>query len=265
MRQTIRVGFSRFGLGRLERLLDGVQIVAVFDPQDLPVVGAEPAGHVLGEGKLGAAVDRHPVVVVEADEPAEAEVAGQGGGLGGDPLHHVAVAAEDEGEVIDDLPAAAVEARRQVALGDGHADGVGNTLAQGAGRGLDPGGVPVFGVPGGLAAPLAEAFELVEGKIISAQAKQAVKQGGGVPAGEHEAVPVGPAGVARVVFQHPGPQHVGCGRQAHGRAGVPGLGRLDGVHRQRPNGVHAQAVQQLFGLRHSKILLSARSDLSEQT
>ena len=62
-----------------------------------------------------------------------------------------------------------VAARRDHFFRQCHADGVGKTLAQGAGGGLDPGGVPVFGVPGGLAAPLAEALELIEGKIISAQ------------------------------------------------------------------------------------------------
>ena len=43
-----------------------------------------------------------PVVVVQDDELPQAEVAGQGAGLGGEPLHEIAVARKDIGEMVHD-------------------------------------------------------------------------------------------------------------------------------------------------------------------
>ena len=48
------------------------------------------------------AVDRDPVVVEDADQPAEAEVAGQRGRLVADALHEAAVAGDDVGVVVDE-------------------------------------------------------------------------------------------------------------------------------------------------------------------
>jgi hypothetical protein len=70
----------RLGVGI--RLPDGLQIVSVPDPQDLPAVGLEPLRHVFGKRQAGAAIDGHVVVVVKADQTAQAEMAGQGGRLG---------------------------------------------------------------------------------------------------------------------------------------------------------------------------------------
>ena len=52
------------------------------------------------QAELGGAVDRDVVVVVDVDEPAEAEVAGQRGGLVADALLEVAVGADHEGVVV---------------------------------------------------------------------------------------------------------------------------------------------------------------------
>ena len=57
------------------------------------------------------------VVVVEADELAEAKVAGERAGLGGDALLQAAVAADDVGEVVDDGKVRLVEGRREMRLG----------------------------------------------------------------------------------------------------------------------------------------------------
>jgi hypothetical protein len=63
------------------------------------------------------------------------------GGLVADPLHQAAVAAEDIGMVVDDVVA---EFGRQVALGERHADGVGQPLAERPGGDLDAAGVAAF-------------------------------------------------------------------------------------------------------------------------
>ena len=50
----------------------------------------------------------------------------------------------------------------QLRLGDRHAHGVGQPLPERAGRDLDTGGVPDFGVSRCRRAPLAEVLEIVE-------------------------------------------------------------------------------------------------------
>ena len=63
------------------------------------------------------------------------------------------------GVVIDDLVA---ERALQQPLGERHADGVGEALAERAGGRLDAGGVAVLGMAGGLGAELAEVLQLVD-------------------------------------------------------------------------------------------------------
>ena len=78
----------RHGLGRLDRLADRVEVgVAVGDVLRVPAERVKARRDVLGERDVGVAVDGDLVVVVEDDELAEAPVAGEGGGLGGDALH----------------------------------------------------------------------------------------------------------------------------------------------------------------------------------
>lgn len=63
--------------------------------------------------------------------------------------------------VVNDLGVGLVEARRQVGLGHGQADGVTDALAQGAGGHLDTVRQEVLGVAGGGGAPLAELLQVV--------------------------------------------------------------------------------------------------------
>ena len=159
----------------------------------MPAVGLEAPDRVVVEGQLGRPVDRDVVVVVDVDEPAEAEVAGQRGGLVADALLEAAVAGDDEGVVVDHVGA---ERGAQPALGEAHADAVGEALAERAGRDLDPGGVAGFGMAGRAAAPLAELAQVVEGEAVAGQVEHRVQQDRGVAVGQHEAVAVGPVRVA---------------------------------------------------------------------
>ena len=54
-----------------------------------------------------------------------------------DAFHEAAVADEHVGVVVDDVEAGPVELRGQHLLGERHADGVGEALAERAGGGLD--------------------------------------------------------------------------------------------------------------------------------
>ena len=87
--------------------LEPVDREVVADVDHVPAVRLEalPTSSVIttstGLGELDL------VVVVEGDQVAEAEVAGERAGLGGDALLDVAVARDREGVVVDDLVAAA--------------------------------------------------------------------------------------------------------------------------------------------------------------
>ena len=80
----------------------------------------------------------------------------------------------------------------RTSLGDRHADGVGEALAERSGGGLDAGGVAVLGMARGHRVELAEAPELVEGQRVAAEVEQRVEEHRAVPVREHEAVPVRP-------------------------------------------------------------------------
>ena len=71
------------GLAGVDRVAQLVEVVGVLDGQRVPAVGLEALGAVLGgEAQRRRAVERDVVVVVEVDEPAEAELAGQRRRLG---------------------------------------------------------------------------------------------------------------------------------------------------------------------------------------
>ena len=226
-----------------DRGFDPGEVVAVHHPLHVPSVSIEPQARVLREGQVRAAVDRDAVVQVEDDQLAQAEVPREGTGLGGDALHHVAVAGDDIGEVVDDLVAGAVVPGRQVGLGHGHAHGVRNALAERSRGGLHAGRIAVFGMAGRLAFPLPEIPELIEGQIVAGEMQHGVEQHGTVPAGEHEAVPVRPVGILRVVPHEARPQHVGDGRGFHGKARVAAVGLLNGVDGQHADGVDASLLE----------------------
>ena len=139
--------------------------------------------------------------------------------------------------------AGAVELVAQAALGDGHPDGVGEALAERAGGRLDARCQAVLGVAGRDAAPLAERLEVLERDLVAGQVEERVEQHAGVAGGQHEPVAIGPVGARRRVAQEPRPDHVGHRRGAHRRARVPGIGLLDGVDRERPDGVDGELVE----------------------
>ena len=64
-------------LGGGDGVADGLEVVAIADPLGVPAVGVEAGGHVLAEGHRRRAVELDPVVVVEDDQLAQPEVAGE--------------------------------------------------------------------------------------------------------------------------------------------------------------------------------------------
>ena len=224
--------------GLVDGGLDGVAVVTVHLGDNVPTVGLEAGRGVVGEPGRGLfatahlTVDGDVVVVVEGGQLAQTQGTGQGAGLVGDALHQAAVAQKGIGVVVDDVVAGLVELGGQGLFGDGHADGVGDALAQGTGGGLHARRIAVFGVSGGLGVQLTEILQVVDGQIVPGQMQQGVDQHGAVAVGEDEAVTVGPLGVGRVVLHVVVPQNLGDIGHAHGRARMTGVGFLDRVHAQ---------------------------------
>lgn len=126
------------GLGLGDELGDAGEVVHR-SLEDLPAVGLVALGNVLGEGDVGGAVDGDLVGVVEGDELPEPQVSRQGG-FGSDALLEAAVADQGVGVVVHDRALRRVEPGGEDALGDRHADGRRDALAEAGGEDADAGG-----------------------------------------------------------------------------------------------------------------------------
>ena len=85
----------------------------------MPVIGFEALRYIFGKAQIRGAVERDQVVVIQHDQLAQLQRAGQRAALVGDALHQVAIPADHVCVVIDDLGLACVVDRLQVLLGDG--------------------------------------------------------------------------------------------------------------------------------------------------
>ena len=126
--------------------------------------------------------------------------------------------------------------------GHGHADRIGQALAQRAGGGLHARGQAVFRVPRGQAAPLPVAPQVIQGQPVAGQVELDVQGQAGMPAGQDETVPAEPVRVGRVMPEHMLVQQVGDGGQAHRRARMAGARFLHGIHGQNPDQVDGALV-----------------------
>ena len=238
-------GPPHLALGLDQGPLEPFHVVAVaVDLLDVPAVGLETLGPVLGEGQLRRAVDADVVVVVDDHEIVQAQVTGQRAGLGGDALLQVAVAGEDVDLVVDDREALAVEVVGQVLLGDGHAHGIRDPLPQRAGGRLDAELGIVLGMSRRLALPLPEPAECPPASdVVAGQIEQGVEQHAAVPAREDEPVAVVPGGMGRIELQVPRPQDVGRRGHAHRHARMAALGLLDRIQREKTDRIDAQLIE----------------------
>ena len=228
----------------LDRLADGVAVVAV-DLLDVPAEGLEAALRVVGIREARLALDRDVVVVVEVDEIAEAEVAGERRRLLADPLLEIAVGADAVDVVLDRAEhLIAGEARGHHLRGERHADAVRQPLPQRAGGHFDAAGVAVLRMSGGARAPLPEVLQLVHRHVgIAGEVEQRVEQHRRVAGREHEAVAVLPVRIRRIVVEELGPDDERDVGHPHRRAGVPRLRFFDGVDREEANGVDAKLFE----------------------
>jgi hypothetical protein len=145
--------------------------VPVHAVDDLPAVGLEALGRVVGKPAIDFAIDRD----VEADELAELQGARQRTGLVGNAFHQAAITQEYPGFVVDDLVTRAVELGGEHLFGHCKANGVGDALSKRTRGCLDGTARFVFRMSGCPEAQLAEVPDLLDWEIfITGQMQQTV-------------------------------------------------------------------------------------------
>ncbi len=224
-----------------------VEVVGVLNRLGMPSVGFEPFAYVFGESDLGVAVDRDVIVVVQVDDVAKAQMARDRCRLARDALHHVAVAGDRENLMVEQAGAVAIEARRHVLGRDRHTHAVAEALAERTRRGFDAGGQMIFGMTGGFAAELAEAFDLVEREVVPGQVEHRIEQHRAMPGRQHEAVASVPVRIFRVMADEACEEQIGRRRHPHRHAGVTGVGLLHCVDREYANRVDAKLIEIRLG------------------
>ena len=234
---------SVVGVRRLDGGFDRCDVIAVLDLLGMPLVGIEALQHVLRPGHRRRAIELDAVVVIEHDQFAEAEVAGQAGRFGRDALLEVAVGGDDIGPVIDDVAAGSVELGPEARLRDRHPDCVGESLTEWPRGRLDPRREAVLGVTRRDAAPLPERLQVVERDVVAGQVQERVEEHAGVPGAQHEPIAIRPFGVRWRVAQEARPQDVRHRCGAHRGARMTGIGLLDAVDRERPDRIDGELIE----------------------
>src|SRR6185312_1550803 len=112
-------------------------MVAVGNRADVPAIRLEAACAILGESEIGSSRKRHMVVIIEVDQLAELQMAGERSRLRGDALHQVAVADDPVCEMIDDFGAGAIVACGQVRFGHRQTYAIAEALTERARGRLD--------------------------------------------------------------------------------------------------------------------------------
>ncbi|CCJ99103.1 hypothetical protein BN130_1737 [Cronobacter malonaticus 507] len=158
-------------IGNLFRLFDSafdsLWIVAVNLMHHVPVVGFETFGGVIGKPAFGFAINRDAVVIVEANELAEAQRARERADLMGDAFHQAAVAHKHIGIMIHNLMARAVELRRERFLGNRQTNSIRQPLAERPGGGFHARRIADFRVARRFGVQLAEVFQLFHRQVVA--------------------------------------------------------------------------------------------------
>ena len=138
------------------------RVVGVADTLHVPAIGQKSRRDIVAESEIRVPLDRHPVAVVDPAQIAEHLVTGERGRFARYALHHVAIAANRINVVVEHREVRPIEMLGEPAPGERHANAVAATLAERAGRGLDPGCQVVFRMAGTLAADLPKPLDIVE-------------------------------------------------------------------------------------------------------
>ena len=222
-------------LGSVDRGAHVVEYPAVFEALSVPTECVEALGDVFRKGQTGIALNRDAIVVVDHRDLAETKVATERGGLLGDAFHQVAVGADAEDAVVDDLVAGAVVALGHHALGECEADHVANTLTKRTRRHLNTRGVTNLRMSRRQRTPLAKLLQVFERDVIARQMQRRVLEDADVAGRQDKAVAPRPMRLLRVVVEVLAVVEVCNRRECHCRAWMAGVRLLHAVHGERPN------------------------------
>ena len=150
-------------------------------------------------------------------------------------LLEAAVPDEGVGVMIDEVPS---EPFAQERFGKRHSGRVGDALAQGARRDLDPAGRVELRMALAVGSEFAEALDVVEGDLlVAAEVQEGIQQHRSVAVRLDDAVPVEPQRILRIELEVPreqGRRRIG-GAQRGSR--MPLAHPLDGVDREEADGI----------------------------
>ena len=163
-----------------------------------------------------------------------------------DAFHQAAVACDRPCAVIDQI---VPEGGVQVPLRHRHAHGHGQPLPQRAGGAFHAIEQEILRMARARAAELPEIADIVHRRpFVAGQVEQRIDQHRTVAGRQHEPVAIGPFGRGRIEFQIVGPQHGGNVRHAHRHAGMPAIGGLHCIHRERADGIgHGREAGRIEG------------------
>lgn len=200
---------------------------------DMPARCAIAGEDVLARRKRDVTIDGDIIIVPEDIEAAEAQRARKAHRLMVDAFHQAAIAGDYPGTVIDQIIAIdSVE----MPLGHRHADRHREALAQRAGGALDARHLEILGVSGTRAVQLTEIADVVHRRLrIATEVQQRVDEHRAMARRQHEAVAIRPARRARIELQMIAEQHRRHIGHAHRHPRMPAVGRLNRIHRQRPD------------------------------
>ena len=117
----------------------------------------------------------------------------------GDSLHQAAIPHKRIGVMVDDRMAWTVELLSQERLSQRHANRVGESLTQRAGRGLDTGCDADLRMARRLGVQLTKVAQLIDRQVITGQVQQRVNQHRAMTVGQHKTITVGPGRINGVV------------------------------------------------------------------
>ncbi len=155
---------------------DGLEVIPIIHGLSMPAIGRESLLDIFRKSEISGSRQRNVVVIIKADELTEPQMASQGSGLRNHTFHQIAIARQDIRSVINDLVPGSVIPGCEKGFRHRHPHSIPKPLAEWPGSHFNSGCEAAFWMSWGLAAPLAELLDVVEGEVISRKVQQTIQQ-----------------------------------------------------------------------------------------
>ena len=126
-------------------------------------------------------------------------MAGQRARLGGNAFLHIAVAAQTDHVLIENLVLIGVETRRRHFCRHGNSHRVADSLTERPCCTFYSGCVAEFGMPGCFGMQLPEPFDFRHRQVVAAHVQPRIQEHAAVPARQHKDVAIDPARFVRII------------------------------------------------------------------